>query len=95
MYGWSVEGIWSAMLGLLLSSSGALRSLTSATFFRRVPLQMSDSRAPRPPLSSPLLSRRGLLLLLAWLRGGAGGGGGGMGMVLLLSLIYIPEPTRR
>lgn len=61
MYGWSVEGVCPAVLGLLLSSSGALRSFTTATFFSLVPLQMSDSRAPRPLLGSPLPSRGGLL----------------------------------
>lgn len=35
-------------VGLLLSSSGALRSFTAATFFSLAPLQMSDRRALRP-----------------------------------------------
>lgn len=54
MYGWSVGGVWLFGVGVLLSSSGALRSFTTAAFFSLVPLQMSDSRALRPLLSSPL-----------------------------------------
>ena len=51
MYGWSVgAGVWG--FGLLLSSCGALRSSTTATFLSRVPVQMSESRAPRPLASS-------------------------------------------
>lgn len=72
---------------LVFSSMGALRSFTTATFFSRVPLQMSDSRAPRP-LASSLLSLGGLVL--AWLKvgggggpPGGGGGGGGIGILLL------------
>lgn len=63
MYGWSVGGVWLFGVGLLLSRIGALRSFTTATFFKRAPLQMSDSRALRPLLSS-LFSCGGLVLAL-------------------------------
>lgn len=76
-----------------LSRIGALRSFTTATFFKRAPLQMSDSRALRPLLSS-LFSCGGLVL--AWLKVGGGGGppgggGGGGGMGILLLLQHTPD----
>lgn len=60
-------------------SWGALRSFTTDTRRSLVPLQMSESRAPRPPLRDGGLRS-------AWLRKGGGGGPpgeGGIGMVLL------------
>lgn len=50
---------------------GALRSLTTPTFFSLAPLQMSDSSAPLP-LDSEALSLGGLVLA-------CGLGGGGLG----------------
>lgn len=43
-----------------LSRTGALRSLTTPTFFSLAPLQMSDRRAPLP-FASELLSFGGVV----------------------------------
>lgn len=59
-----------------LSTCGALRSLTWVTFFKRAPMWMSASRAPRP-LESSALSFGGCAAPPE--NGGGGGGGGGAG----------------
>lgn len=67
------------------SKTGALRSLTTPTFFSLAPLVMSVSSAPLP-LASSRFSLGGVVL--AWLKvgggggpPGGGGGGGGIGIL--------------
>lgn len=67
------------------SITGALLSLTWATFFSLAPLWMSDSSAPLP-FASDELSLGGVVFASLKVGGGGGPGGGGGGGIGILSL---------